>query len=156
MFAWLGKIMGTDKAMASAIKVVSNGLDSLIHTDQEKAEERAKDKTEVRQMLVGWMESTQGQNLARRLIALAIVFGWLGLYLFAALFSFIAIWFETPDRFMQSAELVGNFATGLNGAVMLILSFYFAAPHMGKVVETALAAFGKVPTGPKPELKHEG
>lgn len=154
MFGWLGKVMGTDKALESTVKAVASGLDSLIHTDQEKAEERAKDKTEVRQMLVGWMESTQGQNLARRLIALAIVFIWLGLYLFAASFSFIAIWFKSPEKFMESAELVGNFATGLNGAVMLILSFYFAAPHMGKVVETALAAFGKVPPKTK-ELKHE-
>ena len=155
MLGWLGKVMGTDKALSKTIEVVSNGLDSLIHTDQEIAEEAIHERGEARKMIIQWMESTQGQNLARRFIAIVIVMAWLGQYIIAMFLSVISVWADKPQQFLDSAEIIGQYAQGMNNAVMLILAFYFAAPHMGKVVETVLAGFGKGPVQPKPGLKHE-
>ena len=156
MFGFLGKVLGTDKALSKTIEVVSNGLDSLVYTDQEKAEDGKKERTEVRGMVVEWMRSTQGQNLARRIIALLIVVGWLSMYFGAMGLAVASVWVVAPERYQSSAEIVGNFAQGMNDAVMLILAFYFAAPHMGQIVGPALAAFGKVPPPSKTKsLTHE-
>lgn len=138
----IGKIFGTDKAIASVIDNVSSGLDKLVYTNQEKADEHAKDVTEARNMIIRWMESTQGQNLARRLIALVIVFTWLLMYLSMMGLSLTGVWVESPVKFIESAKVIGNYAENMNGAVMLILAFYFAAPHMSSVVNAALNKFG--------------
>ena len=43
---------------------------------------------------------------------------------------------------MESARVLESNADMMSGAVMLILAFYFAAPHMDKIVEGALNKFG--------------
>ena len=110
----MGKIFGSEKAIGAAIDGISNSLDALVYTDEEKATAAAEERTQARGMVIEWMRSTSGQSLARRLIAISITFIWL----------------------MQYAD-------GMTGAVMLILSFYFAAPHMDKIVGPALERFGK-------------
>ena len=142
--SFFGKLFGTEKALTSVVDGVSKGLDKLVYTDEEKADAAAKDRSEARQMIVQWMAATQGQNLARRFIALAITGSWLGMYLLSVLFSFVSIWIEAPDtisRFLTAAELTRGSAIELNNAVMLILAFYFAAPHMGDI---AKAVTGKM------------
>ena len=140
--ATVGKIFGTDKAITSVIDNVSKGLDALVYTDEEKAEDAAKDRSAARGMVIKWMESTQGQNLARRLIALCIVVVWLLQYLCGMILSVVGIWMNNPEKILASAEVVGIFAERMNGAVMLILGFYFAAPYMGSIVQGAMAKFG--------------
>jgi hypothetical protein len=66
-----GKIFGTENAINTTISAVKDGLDALVYTDEEKAGDAAKERTQARSMVVDWMQATQGQNLARRLIALA-------------------------------------------------------------------------------------
>lgn len=143
MFKLLGRIFGSDKAIESTISSVSNGLDKLYYSDEEKAEDAAKARTEARQMIVAWMQATQGQNLARRLIALSVVFVWLFLYVASMIGGVIASWQDNPEKWIESARIVGDYANGMNGPVMLILGFYFAAPHMGSIAEKALSRFGK-------------
>jgi hypothetical protein len=140
----LGKIFGTEKALSSVIDGVSSGIDKLIYTDQEKSEDAAKDRAAARSMIIAWMETTKGQNLARRLIALSIVFVWLSLYLVSMGLSVSAIWVAgSSSEIIKSAQIIGDFGERMNGAVMLILAFYFAAPHMGSMVRGALDKFGK-------------
>ena len=69
--ALFGKLFGTEKATTALVENVSNGLDKMFYTDEEKALDGAKDRSEARSMLIKWMESTQGSNLARRCIALS-------------------------------------------------------------------------------------
>lgn len=140
--ATIGKIFGTDKAITAVIDNVSKGLDALVYTDEEKAGDAAKDRAAARGMIIKWMESTQGQNLARRLIALCIVSVWLLQYLSCMTLSVVAIWAQSPEKIVASAKVVGLFAEKMNGAVMLILGFYFAAPYMGSIVQGAMAKFG--------------
>lgn len=139
--ATLGKIFGTDKAITAVIDNVSKGLDALVYTDEEKAGDASKDRAAARGMVVSWMEHTQGQNLARRLIALSIVSIWLFQYLGCMVLSVAAIWTNNPEKLLVSAKTIGTFAEKLNSPVMLILAFYFAAPHMGDIAKGVMNKF---------------
>jgi hypothetical protein len=143
MFGFLGKLFGTEKALESVVKSVSNGLDALVHTEEEKAEEAAADRSEARKMIVSWMQATQGQNLARRLIALSITGVWLFQYLVAQGIGFAAIFIDHPKNFEEAAQFMRAGAGDMNAAVMLILAFYFAAPHMGDIAKAALNKVGQ-------------
>ena len=138
-----GKIFGTEKALTSVVDNVSKGLDALVYTDEEKAGDAAKDRSEARSMVVSWMESTKGQNLARRLIALSIVFVWLFQYLCSMFLSVASVWASSADRLIESSQIIGTFAERMNAPVMLILAFYFAAPYMGDIAKNAMNKFGK-------------
>lgn len=133
-----GRLFGTDTAIEKTIETVSNGLDKLYYTDEEKAEDAQKDRSEARQMVVQWMAATNGQNLARRLLALAITFTWLGMYVIASIGSVISVWVDKPDNWIKSSDMIFGYAKDLNPAVMLILGFYFAAPYMGSIAQGAL------------------
>lgn len=138
---FLGKLFGTEKALSGIVDGVTNGLDKLVYTDEEKANDAAKDRTEARQMVVQWMTATQGQNLARRLIALSITGVWLFQYVAAQAFGFISVWSSIPDKWVESAKAMTSGAAEMNSAVMLILAFYFAAPHMGDIAKAVMSKF---------------
>ena len=137
-----GRIFGTDQAANALINNVSNGLDKLVYTGEEKAADHAAAVTEARRMVIKWLEATSGQNLARRLLALIITSIWLLQYVFMMIMSVLSVWVKDSAAFMASAEVMGGYAETMKGAVMLILAFYFAAPHMGSVVQAALDKFG--------------
>jgi len=139
----LGKLFGTDKARDSLINGTMKALDSLKYTHQERAEDSAASVTEARSMLIEWLKNTQGQNLARRLIALVVTGVWLLQYVVMQILSVCAVWVVDPKKLMESSKVIGDYAESMNGAMMLILAFYFAAPHMGKIVDRAMSKFSK-------------
>ena len=140
----LGRIFGTEKALETAVAGVTAGIDALAYTDEEKAVDAAKDRAEARGMLIKWLEATNGQHLARRLIAVSITAVWLFQYIVSWLMAMIAV-FATAraDQLNAASQLTTEHADGMTGAVMLILSFYFAAPHMDKIVGVAMNRFGE-------------
>lgn len=138
----IGRVFGTDKAAESLIDNTANALDKLWYTKEEKAEDRAKSATEARGMVIEWMKATSGQNLARRLIALTVTIVWTTQYVTMMCLSVIGVWLENPDKTIESAKVIGEYAQNMNGAMMLILAFYFAAPHMGSLAQSALNKFG--------------
>lgn len=139
-----GRLFGTDKAASSLIDNVAKGLDALVYTDEEKAQDAAKSRSEARAMIIEWNKNTQGQNLARRIIALLVTAVWLAQYITMQILGVASVWAsgEVSQKMVESAKIIGEFATSMNGAMMLILGFYFAAPHMGKIAESALNKFG--------------
>lgn len=139
----IGRVLGTDKAAESLINNTSNALDKLVYTSEEKADAEAKDRAEARAMIIRWMEATSGQNLARRLLAISITFVWLAMFCVAGVLKAVAPWVdkEVTIKIMASATSIGQDAIQISGAVMLILAFYFAAPHMGAIVKPALDRF---------------
>jgi len=138
-----GKIFGTDEAIKGAVGAVRDGLDALVYTEEEKAGDAAKERSEARSMLVGWMEATQGQNLARRVISLAITGVWLLQYVIAQISSAIAVfWQEAAGQLSALSALQLQSADNMSPAVMLILAFYFAAPHMSDVVKAFTERMG--------------
>ncbi len=143
MFSFLGKLFGSTTALDEVVSGVSRGIDALTYTKEERATDAAKSRSEARSMLIEWMATTTGQNLARRLLAVMITGVWLTQYMASMALNLIAIWVQRPDEWQESAVLVGGYAERMNGAMMLILAFYFAAPHMGSIVSSALDRFGK-------------
>jgi hypothetical protein len=140
----IGKIFGTDKAAESLVNNTVNALDKLVYTKEEQAEDDAKDRQAARVMIINWMAATSGQNLARRLLALMITTVWLGQYIVIVVISSAIPWIENADKYKykETVVILGGFTEQMNGAVMLILAFYFAAPHMGSIVNGALSKFG--------------
>ena len=143
-----GKLFGTEEALNSVVQGVTKGLDALVYTDEEKATDAARDRSEARQMVVGWMTATQGQNLARRLLALSIAGVWLFMYLLAALFKMLAVFSDdignvTAVKLSEVSIIAKEVAMDMNSPVMLILAFYFAAPHMGDIAKAVTNKFTK-------------
>ena len=143
MFGLLGKIFGTEKALTTMVGAAKDAIDSLVYTEEEKAGDAAKARSEARRLVVKWMESTQGQKLARRYIAFIIVTIWAVTHITPVILSIVAVWVEFPERYMKSAKIVQTSGENISGAMMLILAFYFAAPYMGAIVPAALNRFGK-------------
>ena len=142
MLDLLGRLFGAPKALEGIVDGASRALDTLVYTDQERAADHAAQVTEARRMVIEWMASTQGQNLARRLIALSVTAVWLVSYLAAMAMDMLNVWIA-DDRLSRSAELARTAAGDMVPAVMLILGFYFAAPQMGQMATAAIAAFGE-------------
>lgn len=145
----IGRLLGSGKALEGVVDAATKGLDALVHTDEEQATEAAAARSEARQMVVDWMRSTQGQNLARRLIALVIAGLWVFMYVIALALDVASIWVADPTQLKQAAAAIGERAHELNGAMMLILGFYFAAPHLGDISRAALSRFGGTQTKTK-------
>ena len=145
--SFVGKVFGTDAAIKETVSAVRDGLDALVYTDEEKATDAAADRAKARSMVVEWMQATSGQNLARRWLAIVITSGWLAQYAAANLFAVAAVFTKEPlaQQMLAASGIMGGYANQMNGAVMLILAFYFAAPHMGQIVDSAMQRFGKAP-----------
>lgn len=145
---FLGKIFGSEKAMGSMVDGVVNGLDKLVYTKEEREEDAREERKQARSMVVDWMAKTSGQNLSRRFLAFVITFTWLFMYLLSAGMQVVIVWIEDDivyTRLLANAATVGDLADGMTGAMMLILGFYFAAPHIGNIVGPALERFGNKP-----------
>lgn len=138
-----GKLFGTEKALNAVVDGVSSGLDALVYTDEEKAQAAAENRTEARKMVVEWMRTTQGQNLARRLLALSITAVWLLQYILAQVANVVSVWSDKSEQWTAMAAYMISGASAMNNAVMLILAFYFAAPHMGDIVQGVLGKMNK-------------
>lgn len=141
-----GRIFGTEKALNTAVESVRDGLDALVYTDEEKAGDAAKDRSEARAMVVDWMRATQGQNLARRLLALSIATVWLTNYLISVACGMVAVFINdtgliTSSKITAVGQIASKAADDMNSPVMLILAFYFAAPHMGDIAKAVVGKF---------------
>ena len=140
---FLGRLLGSPKALGDTVKAVGDGLDRFIYTKEEKAEDAAKAITEGRNMIIRWMETTQGQNLARRIIALSITFVWLLMFIARMALPIAGIWLGSPEKWDASAKVIGDNIEQMTGAVMLILGFYFASPYLGQITNVAMNKFAK-------------
>ena len=139
---FLGRLLGSPKALTDTVNAVSDGLGQFIYTKEEKAEDQAKAITEGRQMLIKWMETTQGQNLARRLIALSITAIWLLMFIGRMGLGIAGVWLQGAE-WGDSAQVIGDNIEQMTGAVMLILGFYFASPYLGQITGVAMDKFSK-------------
>lgn len=139
---FFGRLFGSEEATKGAVSAVRDGLDALWYTDEEKSADKAKALTEARQVLLEWVKNSQGQNLSRRFLAFSITITWLLGKLTGVVMGVIAVWVEQADKMKEASAIVSEFSSDMTPAVMLILGFYFAAPHMGKIAEAALTKFG--------------
>lgn len=144
--SFLGRLFGTDKATESIINHTARGLDALYYSDEEKAQDAGKARQASLDVLMEWFKSTTGSRLARRIIALIVTSIWAMQYVTAQILSVAAIWStDNADKLNLSAQTITQNAQSSNGAMMLVLAFYFAAPHIGDVVKPAIERFTKSP-----------
>ena len=142
---FLGKLFGSDKALDKVIDTGKELLDEAFYTDQEEAIDRAKAAEKSRAMIIDWIQASTGSRLARRVLAFAITGVWLLLHLVSTGFLTLGVWVNEglAAKLVESSQLLDVRSAGMQGAVMLILGFYFAAPYMGDLAKGALAKFGK-------------
>ena len=145
MFKFFGRLFGSEKALDAVVGGAVRGLDALIYTSEEKAQDAARATTEARQMVVAWMAATQGQNLSRRLIALSITGVWLSQIVASQLLNVASVWASpiVSNKLIQSAKIMMAGSVAMGSAVMLILAFYFAAPHMGDIAKAVTGRFAR-------------
>jgi len=140
MMGLFARIFGSEKVLEGAVAGVTKGLDALVYTDEEKAHDARQERAAARGVIVEWLKNSQGQNIARRLIALIITAVWLLMYLVSTGLDIVSA-FGADAAYSAAAVLIGERAHEMNGAMMLILAFYFAAPHMGQIVNVAMTRF---------------
>lgn len=137
----VGRVFGSEDSVGKIIDKVSNGLDTLSYTDQEKEINAMAERAEARRAVVEWIKNSQGQNLARRILALAIGTFWLGCYGFSVFFNVLSVIVlqtggdpEWAKAWAEVSRITRETAHDVSPSVTLILTFYFAAPHIGEVV----------------------
>lgn len=113
----ISAIMGSPKAAAKLLDAGIRSIDALVFTKEEKAEKQ----NELWQTYIKWMDSTKGQDIARRTLALLVGMPWtvcvmtvLGLILM-----------DSGEKQAQVLTLLDD----VNNPFMLVMVFYFA-PHM--------------------------
>ena len=144
----LGKIFGTEKAMEKSLDAVVNGLDKIWYTNEEKAEHTREARMEAQAMLIKWMETSQGHNLARRWLTVNITTVWLAQLCLGMVFAVASVWADSPDRLLATAGILQGYAAEMGTIVLIIVLFYFAAPHMASFIDVLLARIGLRPTSP--------
>jgi len=131
---FLGRLFGTDAAIKEGMGMIRDVGDSLFYTDEERAEDGKADRSEGRKMLIEWVKASQGQNLSRRIIALSVTGTWLSQIVIAQILSVASIWSDNPESLIKAVDILNNGADKMDGPVMLVMGFYYAAPHMAKFV----------------------
>ncbi|MCP4985585.1 MAG: hypothetical protein GY928_05780 [Colwellia sp.] len=144
MWGFLGKMFGTDKAAASVIDNVSNGLDKLWYTEEEKAGDKALAIKEGNQVYMEWLRSTSGSRLARRFIAVVVTITWALQYIMSLGMSMVAPWLEDPkvvEALMESSKALSENGEQGNAAFMVILGFYFLGNKADALIKGAVEKF---------------
>jgi len=139
----LGKLLGTDKAVTNIIDTVGRVVDEFHYSGEEKAADKAKAVSEGRAMIVEWLQSTTGSRLARRIIALSFTLIFLLMHMISTTMIVVSGWADEAlaNQLVVSSEVLDERLVSMTGAEMLILGFYFAAPHLGAIVEGAMGKF---------------
>jgi hypothetical protein len=128
MFEMIGRLFGSQKAGEAIIDGVSNGVDKMFYTDEEKAEDAAKARTEGMQVYMKWLESTSGSRLARRIIALLVTGIWALEHLSSVTLGVVGVFVENADKFIEASEMLATHAQENNTLVGVVLLFYFGGP----------------------------
>ncbi len=111
MFSWL---FGNSKNAEKTVDAVVATGDALFFTDEEKAENRNK----INEWYLRYLEATQPQNLARRIIALIVTGLW-------ALLIVAGVIVESLGASDQSQYIFQTLDDVVNTLFITIISFYF-------------------------------
>lgn len=115
----LGAIFGSSKNTETIVDGAVAGMDKLVFTNEERAE--ANDKLNA--WYIEYLQATQPQNLARRLIAMMVV----GLWTATVVFGMIA---KTVELFLGLDDQLSTFIYDvllnvIMNPFLMIMGFYF-------------------------------
>jgi len=113
---FIANLFGGGSTTNKIVDGVISGADALFYTDEEKAVANQK----ILDFKLEWMKATQGQNIARRLIAIGVTLAWLlaGIVVLTAK----ALGYDEFSKF--AFEYLTSVITT---PFMIIIGFYFAA-----------------------------
>lgn len=134
------KIFNSPTAISETAKAVANGLDALVYTSEEKANDAHAAKAAAQMSLVRWLDASKGSRVARRLIAITVTTMWSITFTLQLLLGVLMPWFSTETSAKINASLIaiGNADSPIGGEMLIVLSFYFAAPHMSEIISIGL------------------
>jgi hypothetical protein len=112
--SWFGWLTGDSKTLNKTVDAAVSAGDKLFYTDEEKAESSQL----YREWYLKYLQATQPQNIARRMIAIAITALWVYLVLLAT----IAEALSYQDF---AAYVFKVLETVVNPPLMIIIGFYF-------------------------------
>ena len=119
-------IFGAPDTTKSVVDGAIAGLDALVFTDEEKSRAAAG----AAEWYLRYLAATQPQNLARRLIALVIVFLWSLLILVGVAARGIEVYFGLEGEDLFSDYLFEVLAAVVMNPFLMVMGFYFAAHVM--------------------------
>ncbi len=120
LLSWLTGGGGTaNKVVDAAV----DGLDALVFTDEEKS--RAGQK--ILDFKLKWLTATSGQNVARRVIAIAIVALWVATIVLAIGLQLLGATEKSDFVFLTLKDVI-------NTPFMVVIGFYFAA-HLARGIK---------------------
>lgn len=136
---FLGRLFGTEKATTELVRSAKDGIDALFYTDEEKAADAREETKAAYGVLIEWFKNNQGQNLSRRVIALSCTFVWLFDIISSKMLKIYAVWSDLDkERVDKTVAILDSGSIDMSGAIMLILGFYFAAPHIKRFADAAI------------------
>lgn len=136
------KIFGGSKVAEQIIDLGAKGLDKLVHTSEEKSDEARQAAREAWEQVVGFMEATKGQNIARRFLAILTMLVYFGLYVLGAVAIVTSAFLnpgtiEAPGLKESFVEAYGHLraaAQDIETVAMLVMAFYFGGPHVKEIM----------------------
>ncbi|WP_445362061.1 hypothetical protein ACJJIQ_00075 (plasmid) [Microbulbifer sp. ANSA003] len=131
------RLWGSEKALEKGADALIKTGDALFYTAEEKAQDSDQRNTQVREFLLQWIKSTSGQNIARRLIAIAFSAVYLLLVLVVVTLSIWAALKGQGETALSAAALVARqLLADLTSLQGLIMFFYFAPNKIGEAIAT--------------------
>jgi len=139
MWGFIGKMFGSAKAGEKIIDGVTNGIDKLWYTSEEKAEDAAQAKREGMAVYMKWLESTSGSRIARRLLAVGAFSIWAIEHITAVVMRVLSGWFGdvttvtdgvsvTINKLEITAQYLTATAAEQQPLVAFVFAFYFGGP----------------------------
>lgn len=128
MFTFLGSLFGSSKAGEAIVDGISSAADKLFYTDEEKAVDAAKARSEGFRVYMTWLESTSGSRLARRVIALMVTGIWATEHLASVVLGAYAALAADPAKWERVSAMLAGHAAENNALVGVVLLFYFGGP----------------------------
>ena len=143
----IGRMLGSEKALAGVVGVAASAIDKLKYTAEEKAadsaallQRQAENVLAAQGQVVEWMKATTGQNLTRRTIALIIVGIWASSYVVRLLMLVAAVWWHSnAAQLKEAARLIDEGISDIEPHMITVIGFYFL---MGGVAD-GIAAYKK-------------
>lgn len=114
--AWYSWLIGGSDTANKLIDNISSGVDAAFYTDEEKAQAQHK----ILEFKLRWVQATSGQNLARRIIAIAVTALW-------ALIVLLAVFLVMFGQPSMMESLFKILAEVVSTPFSIIIGFYFLA-----------------------------
>ncbi|WP_444905332.1 hypothetical protein ACJJIU_22170 (plasmid) [Microbulbifer sp. CnH-101-E] len=131
------RLWGSEKALEKGADALIKTGDALFYTAEEKAQDSDQRNAQVREFLLQWIKSTSGQNIARRLIAIAFSAVYLLLVLLVAALSILsALAGQDGNALAAAASAAWGLLVEVTSLQGLIMFFYFAPNKIGEAIAT--------------------